>query len=353
LASSIIFAYCFAVQTEESKINEQVDKKETSETPSKVTKQKTRVAMLSVCSNTLLTSSKVTVGLISGSVSILSEGIHSGIDLVAACIAYFAVRQSGKPADARHAYGHGKYENISGTIEALLIFVAVIFIVTEAVRKIIASIAGDGGEVGELAFSLGLIVMGGSAIINVFVSHLLMKVAKKTDSVALEADALHLRTDVYTSAGVFVALLIIKFTGWHILDPIIALFVAALITKAAFDLLKKAFFPLVDVSLPEEEREIITEALCSHSDKFIDFHDLRTRKAGPERHVDLHLVVPRNMSVAEVHELCDVVENDINSKLKGTHVLIHAEPCGVDDIKCPFQKGEEETCMRCEDASRK
>ena len=314
----------------------------------KMHKEKANVAMLSIVSNTLLTSTKVTVGLISGSVSILSEGIHSGIDLLAACIAFFAVRQSAKPADSQHEYGHGKIENVSGTIEAILIFIAVIFIVLEAVRKLGEIINGEGGELEAMALGLGMAVMGGSALINVFVSSRLMKVAKKTDSVALEADALHLRTDVYTSAGVFAGLLAIRLTGWHILDPIIALGVALIIIKAAYDLTREAFFPLVDVSLPESEKKIITDVLSHHADKYVEFHELRTRKSGSERYVDLHLVVARQISVGEVHELCDLIEHEINMQLKSAQVLIHAEPCVTRDMECPIEKGLAETCQRCQ-----
>jgi len=302
---------------------------------------------LSVVSNTFLTASKVVIGLISGSVSILSEGIHSGIDLLAACIAFFSVRESDKPADSRHEYGHGKIENISGTIEALLIFVAVILIVIESVKKLMIAVSGDSVEVGSLALDLGLVVMGCSALINIFVSSRLIKVAKKTDSVALEADALHLRTDVYTSAGVFVGLLVIRFTGWHIIDPIIALGVAVMITKAAYDLVKKAFFPLIDVSLPDVEKEIINGILARHSQEFVEFHALRTRKAGAARYVDLHLVVPKHASVGEVHELCDLIEEEISLQLKGAQVLIHTEPCNVDNMECPFAQGQTQTCRRC------
>ena len=313
----------------------------------KTSTEKKRVALLSVASNTFLTLSKVIVGLVSGSVSILSEGIHSGIDLLAACIAFFAVKESAKPADSRHSYGHGKIENISGTIEALLIFVAVVLIVSEAVRKIGYIITGDGGEVGSLGLDLGLVVMGASALINVFVSSRLMKVAKKTDSIALEADALHLRTDVYTSAGVFAGLLLIRLSGWHIVDPIIAFGVAVMILRAAAKLLKEAFFPLIDVSLPEEEKAIITEVLTQYQQEFVEFHELRTRKAGAERYVDLHLVVPRNVSVGEVHELCDSIELEINMRLTGTQVLIHTEPCSLTDTDCLLEAGSSGTCKRC------
>jgi cation diffusion facilitator family transporter len=310
-------------------------------------KKKARVALLSVASNTLLTLTKLIVGFISGSVSILSEGIHSGLDLLASCIAFFAVKQSAKPADADHEYGHGKIENVSGTIEAALILVAVVMIVTEAIKKLIEIAHGGSGELGGLAFTLGLVVMGGAALINLFVSSRLMKVGKETDSVALQADALHLRTDVFTSAGVFVGLLLIMITGWHVLDPIIALGVAVIIAKAAYDLLKEAFLPLVDASLPQTEKKIITDCLARYEEEFVEFHDLRTRKSGAERYVDLHLVVPRNMSVAKVHELCDLIEDEVTAQLSGTQVLIHAEPCSTNEELCPGEQGHTEVCQRC------
>ncbi|EHQ88026.1 cation diffusion facilitator family transporter [Desulfosporosinus youngiae] len=309
--------------------------------------EKTKVASLSVASNILLTLTKIVVGLISGSVSILSEGIHSGIDLVAAFIALFAVKESGKPADSCHAYGHGKIENVSGTIEAALIFVAALMIIIEAIQKVQEIIYGNGGHVTDLGLRLGLLIMGVSALMNMIVSARLMKVAKKTDSVALEADALHLRTDVYTSLGVFLGLLIIKLTGWAIIDPIIAFAVALMIIKAAIDLTKKAFAPLVDVSLPDEERKIIAEVLQLYEDEFVEFHKLRTRKAGAERHVDLHLVVAKFTPLIDAHELCDRIEYEINVKLSLTHVLIHAEPCSGRDVPCPVEDGLASFCQRC------
>ena len=310
--------------------------------------EKTQVASLSVASNTFLTLAKVVIGLASGSVSILSEGIHSGIDLLAALIALFAVRESGKPADSRHAYGHGKIENVSGTIEAALIFVAALMIIVEAIQKVQEIIGGEGGHVGDWGLGLGVLIMGVSAIMNLIVSTKLMRVAKRTDSVALEADALHLRIDVYTSGGVFIGLLLIKITGWAILDPIIALFVALMIIKVSFELTKKAFSPLVDVSLPDEEREIIAEILLLHAGEFVEFHKLRTRKAGAERHADLHLVVAKYTSVVDVHELCDLIEQEINLRLHGTHVLIHAEPCSTRDVECPVEEGLAPSCQRCQ-----
>lgn len=309
--------------------------------------EKTQVASLSVVSNTFLTLAKVVIGLASGSVSILSEGIHSGIDLLAAFIALFAVRESGKPADSGHAYGHGKIENLSGTIEAALIFVAALLIIGEAIHKVRVIIGGEGGQVGEFGLGLGVLVMGVSALMNMIVSSRLMRVAKRTDSVALEADALHLRTDVYTSVGVLIGLILIWITGWVILDPIIALGVALMIIKASVELTKKALLPLVDVSLPVEECEVITVVLSHHADEFLEFHKLRTRKAGAERQVDLHLVVSRYTSVLDVHELCDLIEQEINLRLQRTHVLIHAEPCSPRNVECPVEEGLVIFCQRC------
>lgn len=307
---------------------------------------KTQVASMSVISNTFLTLAKVIIGVISGSVSILSEGIHSGIDLVASFIALFAVRESGKPADSRHTYGHGKIENVSGTIEAALIFVAAVMIIFEAFQKIHKIMDGGEGYVGDQ--SLGLVIMGFSALMNLAVSTRLMKVAKQTNSVALEADALHLRTDVFTSAGVFSGLLLIRITGWTILDPIIAFGVALMIIKASLDLTKEAFSPLVDVSLPENEREIIVQVLQLHAEEFVEFHKLRTRKSGAERQVDLHLVVAKYTPVVDVHELCDTIEQEINEKLQGTHILIHVEPCSSRDVVCLTKERPSSPCQYCQ-----
>ncbi|CAA7601703.1 Dimerisation domain of Zinc Transporter [Acididesulfobacillus acetoxydans] len=305
---------------------------------------KTGVATLSVASNGILALGKVFVGLWSGSVSIISEGIHSGIDLLASVIALFAVRESGKPADVRHAYGHGKIENVSGTIEAALIFFAALWIILEAIRKISTGVEVDN-------YGWGLLIMGGSTVINFIVSSQLMRVAKKTDSIALEADALHLRTDVYTSGGVFLGLVLIKVTGWTWLDPLVAILVALLIIKAAYNLTKESFMPLVDVSLPETEQRVIQGIINRHAQEFVDFHDLRTRKAGAERYIDLHLVVPKYASVARVHDLCDAIEQEIGAALPGASVLIHAEPCTQVDDSCGKCKemAEDGVCGHCRD----
>jgi len=277
---------------------------------------KTRTARLSVMSNSLLIIMKLVVGLLSNSVSILSEAIHSGLDLVAATIAYFAVRVSGTPADERHPYGHGKTENVSGVIEALLIFVASTWIIIEAIRKLIHP-----EEPGVLG--LGVLVMGISAVVNTLVSRRLYKVAHLTDSVALEADALHLKTDVITSAGVAAGLALMWITGWHILDPIIALCVAMLIIYESYMLLKKAFSPLLDTAIPREELEKV-EALLKEMNA--TYHSLRTRAAGQQRFVEFHLEVPADETIEVIHRQCDLIEERLQREFRDISVVIHPEP---------------------------
>jgi len=287
--------------------------------------EKAKVAALSVFSNVTLVILKMIAGILTGSVSIISEAIHSGLDLLAAIIAFTSVRIAARPPDHEHRYGHGKIENISGTIEALLIFVAAIWILAEAYKKIIY-----GGEVHTLG--IGVIIMAVASLANWFISNLLMKTAIKTESVALEADAMHLRTDVFTSMGVLVGLGVIAITKIQILDPIIAILVALLITKAAWDITVKSFSPLLDAALPTHEEEQIREALeLIIPEGLVGFHELRTRRAGSERYVDMHLVVPRDMSIAHVHNLCDLVELKINERLPMVSVLVHAEPCADED----------------------
>lgn len=284
------------------------------------TKRKEKVALLSIVSNTLLIILKMIAGIVSGSVSIISEAIHSGMDLVAAIIAYFSVRVSSKPADEDHPYGHGKIENISGVIEGLLIFVAAILIIKEGIEKLVHP-----SEVAQKG--IAMLVMGISAVVNIFVSKKLYKVAKEEDSVALEADALHLKTDVYTSAGVGVGMaLLIIFPQFKLLDPIIAILVALLIIKESWSLCRNAFRPLLDAKLSDEEEENIKHVLEKYNDEIIDFHSLRTRKSGHIKYIDFHLTVQRNFTVEEAHNLADKIENDIEENIMNTNVNIHIEP---------------------------
>jgi cation diffusion facilitator family transporter len=278
---------------------------------------KVSIARLSIVSNTLLILMKLAVGLISGSVSILSEAIHSSMDLIAAIIAFFSVRVSDNPPDSRHPYGHGKIENISGVIESLLIFIAAIWIIIEAVKKLL-------GEKIELeSIALGAIVMFISAVVNVFVSRKLYKVARATNSVALEADALHLKTDVYTSLGVAVGLSLIIVTRINWFDPIIAILVALFIIREAYFLMVKAFTPLLDTAWSENEIDLLEKELKGLD---VSYHNLRTRVAGNYRFIDIHIQIPEDVSVGSAHKYCDKIENDLMKIYENLTVTIHVEP---------------------------
>lgn len=300
-----------------------------------IQKQKSSVALLSVVSNGTLVVFKLIVGLVIGSVSVISEAIHSGVDLLASIIAYIAVRTSGKPADKEHPFGHGKVENISGTVEALLIFVAAAWIIFEAVKKLMHPEELD--EPG-----LGIVVMLVSAVANIIVSRMLFKVGKRTDSMALQADAWHLRTDVYTSAGVMLGLAII-YAGKYFapdadlrwIDPLAAISVALLIVRAAYDLTMQSAKDLLDISLPHDEESLIRESIASSDKRIFGYHNLRTRKAGSDRFVEFHLIVSSDMTVDESHKVADTATDCIRKHLPGTHVTVHVEPCsGACDGKC-------------------
>src|SRR5512137_549939 len=294
-------------------------------------KLKESTARLSVISNTGLVLMKFIVGTAIGSVSIISEAIHSSMDLIAALIAFFSVRKSAEPPDAQHAFGHGKFEDISGLIEALLIFIAAILIIREAVIKLL----GEPSEsfTPELLI-WGIAVMGISALVNWYVSNRLFKVAKLSESIALESDAWHLRTDVYTSLGVFIGLILIRLTGIAILDPLIAIGVAIVIMKAAYDLSRRSLSDLIDHSIPPPDEKRIQEIICDHASIYAGFHDLKTRRSGPEIFIEFHLVLPGDISVLQSHDLADHLESDLKTEFPRANITIHAEPCNEGCTRC-------------------
>lgn len=294
--------------------------------------EKLKAARISVLSNSILISIKLAVGILMGSVAVLSEAIHSGLDLLAAVIAFYAVGKAGKPADERHPYGHGKWENVSGVVEALLILAAAVYIIYEAISRLMQD-----STISHLG--IGTAVMAVSALTNWFVSRHLFSVARKTRSVALEADAWHLRADVYTSLGVLVGLGLIAVTGISVLDSIAAIIVALLIIKSAIELTISAMGDIFDTRLPAEDEMKIREVLSSHQGSCIDFHRLRSRKSGSERFIDMHLVVPRNWSIEEAHRVSDGIEEEIRRALPNTQIIIHLDPCSKSPVPC-------QTCSR-------
>ncbi|RMG69849.1 MAG: cation transporter [Nitrospirae bacterium] len=291
---------------------------------------KSRAALISVLSNLSLIILKVIASIMTGSISVLSEALHSAMDLLAALIALFSVKKAESPADKEHPFGHGKYENLSGLIEGSLILFAALMIVYEAVKKAIT-----GPEIKQTEIAIA--VMAFSAVVNLLVSSYLMRVARRTDSLALEADALHLRVDVYSSAGVLAGLVIIRQTGLDILDSIIAAIVAMLVLNEGIGITRKSIGGLLDRSLPEEELEIIKKTLEEYSHKIKDYHSLRSRKSGSERHLDLHITVCQNEKIATTHETMDQIERKLQSLLPNLKIIIHPEPCSHHSENCPAE----------------
>ncbi len=317
-------------------------------------RRKENVAMLSVASNSFLVLFKVIVGVAIGSVSIISEAIHSGVDLLAAVIAMFSVKTSSVPADERHPFGHGKIENISGFVEALLIFGAAFWIIFEALKKINAPEVMENAEWG-----VGVMLL--SAVMNFIVSQKLFKVGQEADSIALQADAWHLRTDVYTSAGVMFGLTIIwlghKFfpdPNIHWIDPMAAICVAFLIMRAAYGLTMNSLHDLVDVQLPDEEENFIRN-IIKNEPAIHGFHQLRTRKAGHIRFVEFHIKVDPQMSVHDSHGITRVLKKNIRVRFPESTITIHIEPCdGECSDMCqagcllPREKKPDKKCKRIE-----
>jgi cation diffusion facilitator family transporter len=286
-------------------------------------------ARLSLIVITGLITLKAAVAFITGSISILAQAADSFLDLFAVGITFFAISMATKPADKEHPFGHGKVENIAAVVQAVLIFTAGGLIIYSAVRRIILGTTIELTEVG-----MGVMLV--SIIASIFLSRHLLKVSRATDSTALEANARNIAADVYSAAGVLAGLVAIRITGLNILDPIIALVVALLILKTAYDVMRKSFGGLVDVKLPEVEENIIRKCIATHHSEIVSFHKLRTRKVGNQRHVDLHLVMPQNANVEEAHQLCNYLEQEIETSLERTNVTIHVEPCDRKCDQCPL-----------------
>lgn len=286
-----------------------------------INKKKKLAAGLSVASNVILTVLKITAGIISGSISIISEAVHSLSDFLASVLTFFSVIKSAQPADSDHPYGHGRYEDLSGFIEGVLIILAAFFIIFESAKKIIFGLNMD------FESNLGIIVMFIAVVMNIIVSSLLFKVAKDSNSVSLYADGEHLRTDVYSSLGVFAGLVLIKITGYTLLDPIIAILIAVFIYKTGYNITKKTIQNLLDHSLPQKDIEQIKTIIKRFSDSAkLKRNSIKTRQIGPTTDLDMVLQFARDTSICECHKICDEIEKQIQTIYPHCSISIHAEP---------------------------
>jgi cation diffusion facilitator family transporter len=292
----------------------------TSTSAGRLSAAKPRAARLSILSNSCLIAIKVAAGVLTGSVGILSDAIHSLMDLIASTIAFASVRKADEPADATHRYGHQKLEDLSAGAQALLLLLGAGFIALEAIRRLV-----NGGRVASVG--IGIAVVGVSAAINLLVSTYLKRTGRATESAALEANAADLRTDAYVSLGVLVALVLVRTTGARWLDPVVALLVAATISITGLRILLGAGRRLADETLPSDELDQLRDVVESFlGDEVVGFHDLRARHVGSQHEVDLHLQFVSGTSLERAHEISHRLQDAIVKRLPRTTVLIHLEP---------------------------
>ncbi len=280
-------------------------------------KEKTRVALSSVFAAVFLTGFKFVIGILTGSLGILSEALHSGLDLIAAVITYFSVSVSDKPADREHNYGHGKIENLSALIETFLLLITCAWIIYEAVSRL------KSGETHIDVNVWSYVVVISSIIIDFTRSRALSRVAKKHNSQALEADALHFSTDIWSSSVVLLGLIAANF-GYYFADSIAALAVAMIVIYVSFRLGKKAIDVLLDKA-PADALKKVEEALSSYPE-VIQFHSLKVRTSGADTFIRVNIHFQPDLNLKQVHEICDKIEMEIGNLIQRSEVFIHAEP---------------------------
>lgn len=288
---------------------------------------RSRAASLALVTTLILTAMKLGVAAISGSVGVFSEGVHSFLDVISAAISVVTVRQAIKPADQDHPFGHGKIETISSLFEAILLIIAAILISYEGLEH-----WHHPQVIQYTGLAIGVITV--SIVLSYVVYKHNISASLTTESSALKVNALHFLSDVVASAGVLIGLLLMKWTGIWLIDPIIAFLVAAYILFVSIQQVKNALLELSDVQLPEREIKRIGEIIQGFHGKIIDAHDIRTRKSGSTRHIDFHLNVCGVITVEDSHSVCDEIEAKIVEEFPGSSVTIHVEPCEWHKSSC-------------------
>jgi cation diffusion facilitator family transporter len=287
-------------------------------------KEKKRVALISVLAAIFLTGFKLIIGVLTGSLGILSEALHSGLDLIAAVITYISVRISDKPADEKHNYGHGKIENFSAFIETILLLITCAWIIYEAVKRLVS---GDTHiEVNMWSY----IVVVSSIIVDINRSRMLYKAAKKHNSQALEADALHFSTDIWSSTVVLFGLICANF-GLFFADSVAALVVALIVLFVSFRLGKRAIDVLLDKA-PQDTIKKVRQTLASYPE-VKQYHSVKIRTAGADTFIKFNIHVEPDLDLGQVHEICDKIEKEINTLIPRSEVYIHAEPQDLNHIQ--------------------
>ena len=281
-------------------------------------KKKRNTARLSIMTASFLAALKLMFAIISGSLVILASSIDSLLDIVASLFNYLSIKESSKPPDKQHPYGHGKIESLAAMFQSIIIFGSAVFIIYKGVLSII-------NETQITRLEEGIAVMTISTIISILLTRRLRKVGTELNSEVLKTDALHYATDIYQNIGVLITIVLIYLTGWDIFDPIIAFIIGAYIIKQVWVIFKKAFDTLIDHELPENIEKQIKKIIMENPN-VKDFHNLRTRKSGRTQFIDFHMVLSPNITLLEANKIAHCVEDKIQEKFPNSEVLIHTDP---------------------------
>lgn len=287
---------------------------------------KIRAASLSILTATSLAIIKLITGVLTGSMAILSSAIDSLLDILMSGVNFLAIRQAEQPADQSHPFGHGKYETLATMIQSLVITASGIWIILEATSRL-----RHGVVLSRIDDGIGVLLV--STLASILISRYLRRVARETDSSALQADSLHFAMDVYTNLGLAVGLLVIRFTQVPWLDPALSILIALYILFEALQLVRHGLRDVLDEELPAVVREEVERLIRAHQEDITGYHNLRTRRAGSQKIMDFHLTVCKHLSVEEAHAIADHLEKRIEADIRGADVTIHIEPCR--EAHCP------------------
>ena len=280
----------------------------------------TRYAWLSIAAAIITISLKAGAYALTGSVGLLSDAIESVVNLLAAVMALSMLTIAARPPDDGHSYGHGKAEYFSSNTEGVLILVAAASIAVTAIERIIHP-----REIEQVGIGLAVSVI--ASLVNLAVSRILLRVGKEHGSITLEADAHHLMTDVWTSGGVLVGVGAVALTGWKVIDPLVALGVAANIVYTGIKLIQRSVAGLMDASLSDKEMQAVQDVLEKYREKYpIEFHALRTRQAGARHFITMHVLVPGEWTVHDAHHIAEDIERDIHARVQNSVAFTHLEP---------------------------
>ena len=309
----------------------------------KTTNIKLQAALFSICGALMLAVIKLIIAIMSGSMAVMASAIDSLLDILMSGVNFMAIRQAELPPDQSHPFGHGKFETLATLFQALVITGSGGWIIYESVVRL-----GHGNTLKNIDQGIGILAF--SAVVSWFIARHLQKVAKQTDSSALEADSLHFRMDIYSNLGLMAGLLMVRWFKIHWLDSALSILVASYILHEALQLIKRSLTDILDQELPDEIQQQVHQIITTHDGPLAGYHGLRTRRAGSHKIMDFQLEVCKDMTVEEAHKLTDGLEKRIEKEILGADVTIHIEPCIVAD--CPGREKCEIDVSRVPQRSR-